>query len=428
MSKNKVKLKSSKGDISITIENNLKATQNTVPSTKRYKRRRRRAGGSSSTAQEILRDGAGGQTLGGGGGLPPAPRPTVDVSYIRPPPQSYSIWNDTTVPNNVGVGYAQAQQMGLINTQLAMPQPQPQPQATAKVSNPLAAYKPEMKDTGTQRYESDEESSELSAEDIAPRYTDRDPLNKLFPQINSYGSFSKESRYVTNEELIPSDPKREDYQNLDSSSFTERLPSQAPASERLPSQVPASEPAAPPPEDFEKGKEEAKQSIQSNKKLKSNPDYVEGYLEYVKSLLSPAKIDVNLDGKSKEYQNGYRYAKRKIKDLDKQGEEYKQGYLNYLNTALEKSKAKSNSLGFYNMLKEPKVSPEKKIPDDERTALLISNEFYKEGVKAAKEGTYIPPEEWPQAPPAFVEGYNSVLRSEKVKRVRARKQPDRYKP
>ena len=134
MPKKQAIVKRSNGNISITIENNLKANQNTVSSTKKYKRRRRPTGSSSSsTSEDILRGGVGGGKVLGGGGAPTfTTRPTVDVSYIRPPPQSYSIWNDTTVPNNVGVPYAQAQQMGLINT--------PQEGLPQQTTNPLFNY------------------------------------------------------------------------------------------------------------------------------------------------------------------------------------------------------------------------------------------------------------------------------------------------
>jgi hypothetical protein len=139
MSKNKVKLKSSKGDISITIENNLKATQNTVPPTKRYKRRRR-ARGSSSTAQEILRGGAGGQTLGGVGGQPQVP--SVGMSYVRSSLPNFNVWRDTgpTIdPNNIGIPLSQAQQMGFIdlpqNSRYANTA-----QINNQVSDPLAAF------------------------------------------------------------------------------------------------------------------------------------------------------------------------------------------------------------------------------------------------------------------------------------------------
>jgi hypothetical protein len=139
MSKNKVKLKSSKGDISITIENNLKATQNTVPPTKRYKRRRR-ARGSSSTAQEILRGGAGGQTLGGVGGQPQVP--SVGMSYVRSSLPNFNVWRDTGPtldPNNIGIPLSQAQQMGFIdlpqNSRYANTA-----QINNQVSDPLAAF------------------------------------------------------------------------------------------------------------------------------------------------------------------------------------------------------------------------------------------------------------------------------------------------
>ena len=118
MSKKQAVVKRSNGNINITIENNLKANQTAVAPTKKYKRRRNQ--GSSNAGQEMLRGGAGpggGKMLGGGGGLLPPIRPTIDVSYIRTPPQSYSIWNDSTIPdpNNFSIGYSQAQQVGLIS-------------------------------------------------------------------------------------------------------------------------------------------------------------------------------------------------------------------------------------------------------------------------------------------------------------------------
>jgi hypothetical protein len=379
MSKNKVKLKSSKGDISITIENNLKANQNTAPPVRRRRKRNISSSG-GGTLQDILRGGAagGGRTLGGGG-LPPPPRPTVDVSYIRPPPQSYSIWNDTTVPNlnNVGVGYAQAQQMGLINA----PQPQPQPQT--QPSNPLAQFKPKTKDVETQlelndtftvdpfeignRYENSETQSELSAEDLLPRYTNNDPLNTTFKPLDST-DFSQQSRYLTNDEAETVASDILDGIINDATSYRAKeaatdildgiindATNPKPANKQDEEQSP-----------YEKGYDRANSAITQatlyNKELAKETTFKKGFRDYI--LYYVTGVEPDFTGKTKKYMEGYNRGKSSLvpdKFLDKQEPEFKKGYIDMLqeiltNTNIKKSKSKSKSktleLGFLDAPRE----------------------------------------------------------------------------
>ena len=79
------------GNISITIENNLKNT-NPAPPPQVKKRRRRRQPtetdetNSNAMIKDMLRGGGG----GGGGGLPPF----RDVSYIKRPSDNLTVWRN----------------------------------------------------------------------------------------------------------------------------------------------------------------------------------------------------------------------------------------------------------------------------------------------------------------------------------------------
>jgi hypothetical protein len=107
MSKKQTTIKRSNGNISITIENNLKATQTQVaPKPEKIKRRRRRKP-TTDVTQDINNE--------------PMP-PLKDVSYIKPPGNSFNVWRDTIDSFNTSIPIGQAQQMGLI---MAPPPPAP---------------------------------------------------------------------------------------------------------------------------------------------------------------------------------------------------------------------------------------------------------------------------------------------------------------
>ena len=135
------------GNISITIENNLKNTNPAPPPVVVKKRRRRRPKvGLSDETDETLTNskiddmlrGGGGSGGGGGGGGPPSLK---DVSYIKPPSDRFTVWrnymNDsfnTTTPiqtTTQAIPEAQARQMGYLppvpTVPLALPPPPPPP-------------------------------------------------------------------------------------------------------------------------------------------------------------------------------------------------------------------------------------------------------------------------------------------------------------
>ena len=118
------------GNISITIENNLK---NTNPPPPPVKRRRRRTTSDSATTditnskiEDMLRSGGGGSATGGGF-LPPL----KDVSYIKPgPSNNFTVWRDNFNDSyNTTIPQGQAQQMGMLPLpKVEAPPPQPPPQ------------------------------------------------------------------------------------------------------------------------------------------------------------------------------------------------------------------------------------------------------------------------------------------------------------
>ena len=126
------------GNISITIENNLK---NTNPPPPPVKRRRRRTTSDSATTditnskiEDMLRSG-GGSSATGGGFLPPL----KDVSYIKPgPSNNFTVWRDNFNDSyNTTIPQGQAQQMGM----LPLPKveaPPPQPPQLALTAPPAA--------------------------------------------------------------------------------------------------------------------------------------------------------------------------------------------------------------------------------------------------------------------------------------------------
>ena len=468
MPKKQAVVKRSNGNISITIENNLKANQSGEQPTKRRRKKRTSTSASNSALQDILR---GGGTVGGkvlGGGLPPSSmRPTVDVSYIRPPPQSYSIWNDTTVPSNVGVGYAQAQQMGLINT------PQPQPQSTVTASrlpqkeDPLAQFKPEMKDSETQgnldenesnydwgydemmapnRYTNDETQSLLSANDIAPRYDNPDPLNTTFNLLND---FSQQSRYIEeNEESIT-------------------IPTERPS--MIEDEEPITTPSIDKSPEYNEGYDIANTTV-TNYTLRNrmDKDFRDGFKRYIKDLLTGSDNEwgLVLETNNKKFETGYNVARSLLFDnfqLNQRNPDFKEGYMNFLESTLKNEtierktqkqtptqfeKDDSNKTDFekdenfkVDLSKHtPKRGRPRKKKSDEELAKLADQKFYKEGVRLAKEGFVIPDEEFSNAPTPFLKGYYSVLslpetnENEEVvmqtrpKRGRPRKKTERFSP
>jgi hypothetical protein len=114
------------GDISITIENNLKNTNSAPPPVKRRRRRKQlpTTDETNSMIENMLRGGGG-----GGVNLPPL----KDVSYIKPPSNNFTVWRDNFNDSyNTTIPQGQAQQMGLLPlpkveapppTQLALPAP-----------------------------------------------------------------------------------------------------------------------------------------------------------------------------------------------------------------------------------------------------------------------------------------------------------------
>ena len=99
-----IKKPNGNGNISITIENNLKNTNIAPPPQPKKKRRRRKA----PTEEENL----------------PPPKllpPLKDVSYIKPPSDRFTVWRDNLDDSfNTTIPLGQAQQMGLLRS-LATP-------------------------------------------------------------------------------------------------------------------------------------------------------------------------------------------------------------------------------------------------------------------------------------------------------------------
>jgi hypothetical protein len=120
------------GNISITIENNLKNTNPAPPPVKRRRRRRQPISDptdevTNSKIEDMLRAGGGG--VGGGGGLPPF----RDVSYIKPGPiNNFAVWRDNFNDSyNTTIPQGQAQQMGMLPLPKVEAPPQPQLALTA---------------------------------------------------------------------------------------------------------------------------------------------------------------------------------------------------------------------------------------------------------------------------------------------------------
>ena len=108
------------GNISITIENNLKNTNppHNIP-TKRRRRQPATTDVTNSKIQDMLRGGGG-----GGGNLPPL----KDTSYIKPPSNNFTVWRDNFNDSyNTTIPQGQAQQMGILPFPQIQAPPQPLP-------------------------------------------------------------------------------------------------------------------------------------------------------------------------------------------------------------------------------------------------------------------------------------------------------------
>jgi hypothetical protein len=317
MPKKQALIKRSNGNISITIENNLKADQNAVQQTRRRRKKRTdvAGGGVGGTAQEILRGGGSTTKIGGTQPPPPSQKPYIDVSYIRPPPQSYSIWNDTTVadPNNVGVGYSQAQQMGLIDKQ-------PTRVATKPSSDPIVNYPPIRE--GIPVIEEIPEG--IPVDDELQQSSTWIPID--VEDVDD----SQKSRYVENETQTE---KAEDYEPRYTNKQTRIYVGSNPL-ERYPS------------ENASRYEDEEPAWMRTN----DSPE--ENY-----------STDSDFEAAAKR------------------------------------------------LFPKPKRGRPKKKLTDEQLSQKIDEEYFKEGVKYAKQGIEIPPEEFANAPTPFLKGYNSVSSS-----------------
>lgn len=126
MNKKNIKVKKGKGDISITIENNLNANNKQI-NHQIIKRRRRKK---KIENNEEIKDKTLEQSLQE---LPPL----KDVSYIKPGPVgAFKIWRDVMDSYNTTVPMNQAQQLGLVAPpqQLALPAPPATPQQSVPPS------------------------------------------------------------------------------------------------------------------------------------------------------------------------------------------------------------------------------------------------------------------------------------------------------
>ena len=125
--KKNIKVKKGKGDISITIENNLNANNKQINHQPiKRKRRKKKVENNDETLQQSLQE------------LPPL----KDVSYIKPGPVgAFKIWRDTMDSYNTTVPMNQAQQLGLVPPQLPAPPAQlalPAPPAQLALPAPPA--------------------------------------------------------------------------------------------------------------------------------------------------------------------------------------------------------------------------------------------------------------------------------------------------
>ncbi len=109
------------GNISITIENNLKNTNPPPPPVKRRRRRQpTETDITNSKIEDMLRSG------GGGGNAHNIP--LKDVSYIKPPSNNFIVWRDNFNDSyNTTIPQGQAQQMGMLPLPKVEAPPQPPP-------------------------------------------------------------------------------------------------------------------------------------------------------------------------------------------------------------------------------------------------------------------------------------------------------------
>jgi len=115
MAKNKTVIKkpSGAGNISITIENNLKSTNTSQP-VKRMRKAQRKQKATNNVADNIAEQlalRASGRTGGVGGSGDGGDGP--DVSYIKPPSGNFTIWREPYDSQNTTIPISQAQQLGL---------------------------------------------------------------------------------------------------------------------------------------------------------------------------------------------------------------------------------------------------------------------------------------------------------------------------
>ena len=136
------------GNISITIENNLKNTNIAPPVVKKKRRKRNKV----PTEEANL--------------PPPIPLPPLkDVSYIKPPSDRFTVWRDNLDDSfNTTIPLGQAQQMGLLRS-LATPAltNQPPPQPTVSTEQISTQTRPEQQSFQTQT-EPEQQSIETQTE------------------------------------------------------------------------------------------------------------------------------------------------------------------------------------------------------------------------------------------------------------------------
>ena len=171
------------GNISITIENNLKNTNPPPPPAKR-RRRRPMTDGTNSTSNAMIENMLRGG--GGGGGLPPL----KDVSYIKPPSNNFTVWRDhfndsynTTIPQG------QAQQMGML--------PLPKVEAPPVALPPqLALTAPPATDTPLTMREFAMIMMQQGQNGVRPGYQNlhEDPYNEDEPIEDRYANLRPSSR------------------------------------------------------------------------------------------------------------------------------------------------------------------------------------------------------------------------------------------
>jgi hypothetical protein len=167
-----IKKPAGNGNISITIENNLKNT-NTIPPVVKKRRKRR-----NKAPTEAVN-------------LPPLP-PLKDVSYIKPPSDRFTVWRDNLDDSfNTTIPQGQAQQMGLLRS-LATPAitNQPPPRPTVPTGQISTQTGPEQ-----QSFQTQIGPEQQSIETQTANY---DPLG--ISDAESITSLPNYSRFVPNDE------------------------------------------------------------------------------------------------------------------------------------------------------------------------------------------------------------------------------------